>query len=207
MFHSKKSFLVIVSGVLSAMLIVAAVAVANDNGQAAAKKKVTFTSKQKKAINKMIDAKIKKISIPTVPAGPAAYTARNAAQVNIPSALATETDVLSKSIPAGKYVVSGHVNGFYVTDNPADEANLVCRLRLNGTTIQQAQAGNDAGIFLFLATAGTLNMSFDTTVDAAAASTLKIDCSGGYDSPGAQVGEYVGAEQAVLNAVTVGSIG
>lgn len=194
---------------LSVLLIAASVSFATDaTSSAKKKKKPVLTSKQKKAIDKMIAKKISAIpAAPAAPAGPAAYAASNASQVDIPSALATVTPILSKSIPAGKYVVNAHVNGFYLTDAVADEANLICRAKLNGTTVQQGQAGNDAGIFLFLATGATLNMSFNFTVDAASASTLSIDCSGGYDSPGVYTGEYVSAGQASLTAVTVGSIG
>lgn len=210
---SRAALMIALVAVLSGALMVAGIASASSEnpGQASAakkkKKKPVLTSKQKKAINKMIDAKIKKIVIPTVPAGPAAYTAANAGQVDIPSDLNVSTPVLSKAIPAGKYAVSGHVNGFYLTNASTDEANLVCKAKLNGTTVQQAQAGNDAGIFLLVASAGTLNMPFDFAIDATAASTLSIDCSGGYDDPGTLAGEYVGAGQAVLTAVTVGSIG
>lgn len=197
----------VIVGVLMTALLMASIAVAANNSAEVSKKKKkkpVLTSKQKKSINKMIDSKIKQINIPV---GPTAYTTKNDAQVNIPSDLDVSTPVLSKAVPAGKYVVNAHVNGFYLTNDSADEANLICRLKVNGTTVQQGQAGNDAGIFLFLATAASLNMSFNVAVDATAASTLSIDCSGGYDSPGAYQGEYVSAGQASLTAVTVSSIG
>jgi hypothetical protein len=205
---SRKTILVAVVAALASMLAITSVGIAaNDDASVAKKKKYALTKAQKKTVNKLIDAKIKKIQIPVVPAGPAAYTAKNDAQVNIPSDLSTVNPVLSKAIPAGKYVVSGHVNGFYLTNETDDEANLICRAKLNGTTVQTGQASNDAGIFLFLATGATLNIPFSFTVDAAAASTLSIDCSGGYDDPGTLQGEYVSTGQAVLNAVTVSSIG
>lgn len=201
----------LVAAVIAAVAV-SGIATAASTDATAAKKKPLFTKKQKKEINKLIAAKIAAIppvTIPpvTIPAGPAAYTVTNAAQIDLPSALATNTVILSKSLPAGKYAVSGHVNGFYITDASTDEANLACRAKVNGTTVQSSNAGNDAGIFLFLASAGTLNIPYNFTVDAAAASTLSIDCSAGYDSPGVQTGVYVGAGSARLNAVTVASIG
>ncbi|MBJ7459778.1 MAG: hypothetical protein JHD02_11355 [Thermoleophilaceae bacterium] len=211
MHRSKRStiLLAVVAAVIAAVAV-AGIATAASPDATSAKKKPLFTKKQKKEINKLIDqaiAKIPPVTIPASPVGPAAYAATNAAQIDLPSNLATDTDILSKSLPAGKYVVSGHVNGFYLTDAVADEANLVCRAKVNGTTVQSSNASNDAGIFLLLATAGTLNIPFNFTVDAAAASTLSVDCSAGYDSPGAYTGVYVGAGAAKFNAVTVASVG
>jgi hypothetical protein len=156
-------------------------------------KKSTLTGKQVKD-GSLSSADLK---AGTIPAGPAAFTTSNGAEVDLVSDLNTSKNVITKSLPAGKYAVSGHVNGFYVTDNASDEANLVCNAKVNGTTV----------IFLFAATGGTLNIPYDFTIDAAAASTFTVDCSAGYDSPGALTGVFVGKGAASFNAVTVSSIG
>lgn len=210
---TRSTVLLAVIAALIAVVAVAGIATAatpDVDAAAKKKKKPLFTSKQKKEINKLIAKKIAAIppvTIPTIPAGPAAYTATNAAIVSLDSDLTEYQTVVSKVLPAGKHVISGHVNGFYYTDAVADEAVLTCRTKLNGTTLETVQAGNDAGIFLILLTGATLNMSFDFTTDTAAASTLLVECAAGYDSPGANQGVVVNPGASKFTAVTVGSIG
>jgi hypothetical protein len=208
---TRSTILLAVIAALIAVVAVAGVATAaNSDATTAAKKKKKkplFTAKQTKQINKLIAAKIATIPPVKIPAGPAAYLASNGAEIALDNGVGLSTPVLSKALPAGKYVVSGHVNGFYLTDSAADEAQLVCRAKVNGNILQSTSASNDAGIFILVASAGTLNIPFNFTVDAAAASTFTVDCSAGFDNPGAYTGVTINAGAAKFTATTVSSIG
>lgn len=214
MFKTNRTALI--ASLMTALVLLgafAAISVASNNAESAAKKKKKpiFTSKQKKELNKLIKAALKNKVGPTGPAGPAvapaSFNASNAADIEIPSAVATQTTVLTKVLPAGKYTINGTVTGTYVTDAYADAAQMLCRLKTDGTTVTDNQDNNTTNIFLLLLSAAKLHVPIEHTLDLPAAATVTVTCSGGYDSPGAGTGLDIEAGDAKFTAIAVGSLG
>lgn len=206
---SRFAVLAVLALALTAAFAVTSIAVAEPAAETAAKKKkkkkAVFNSKQKKEINRLIAAQIKKIPAP--PAGPAAYKATNGANADLPSGITQYTTVLSKNLPAGKYAVNAVVHGAYVTDQSGEFATLNCRLNVNGTTVATGYDHNEATQFLLVALAARLSTPIVDTIELGAAGTVSIECAASYDNPGAGSGLDIASENAKLTAVTVGSIG
>lgn len=208
--NSLRRFTTTVVAALTAALLVAGVATATGQIDIAKKKKKAkpvLTSKQKKAIDKMIAAKIKKI--PAAPVGPAAYSARNATESGVlPNSASTYTKVLDLAVPAGKYAVNGRVNVGFFTDDNTNTAFARCNLKdAAGNTLDDLQGTTGADQYIFLiGTVGYVNLSFNATLDAAAATTLSISCANANKTNGTTHDSSIGAGQARLTAVRVASV-
>lgn len=207
-----KSLLLVVIAALTAALLVSSIAIASNQAETAKKKKkATFTSKQKKAIDKMIAAKIKKIQFPAAPAppvGPAAYSAANAADSGtLPNSVATYTKVLDLPVPAGKYAISGRVNVSFITNDNSNTVFARCNVKdAAGNTLDDTQGTSGPDQFVLLVVAGYVNLSFNATVDEPAATTLSISCANGNGTAGSTHASSIGGGQARLTAVRVASI-
>lgn len=204
-----KSVLLVLIAALTAALLVSSIAIANNQVETAKKKKkATLTSKQKKSINKMIDAKIKKIQFPAAPVGPAAYSASNAADSGtLPNSVVTYTKILDLPVPAGKYAVSGRVNVNFVTNDNTNTVFARCNVKdAAGNTIDDTQGTSGPDQLVLLVVAGYVNLSFNATIDEPAATTLSINCANGNGTANTTHASAIGAKQARLTAVRVASI-
>lgn len=206
----RTSLLPAVIAALTAVLLVTGIAIAaGDGASTAKKKKAVLTSKQKKSINKMIDAKIKKISIPTVPDGPAAYSAKSAADSAVlPNSMSTYTKVLDLAVPAGKYAVNGRVTVSFITNDATNNIGARCNVKdSSSNTLEDLSGSSGPDAFAFLAVIGYANMPLSFVIDTPAATTLSVSCAVGHGTAGTVHDATVGAGQARLTAVRVGSIG
>lgn len=201
-----KSTLLVLVGALTAALLVASISVAANNASTSAKKKkkAVLTSKQKKSINKLIDAKIKQLA-----PGPAAYFAKNAsASGDIPNSVNTiSTTVLTKDLPAGKYAVTARVQLTSSADDASDYFSANCHAYSGATEVDRSDASWNGGFNFIGVYLGAANTNLNFSLDATAATTLSIKCAVGHSSVAVDQGASVGAGGARLTAIRVGSIG
>jgi hypothetical protein len=208
---------------LSAALITALVAAAafagiavadNASEASAAKTKSSFSKKQQKEIAKLIKAAIKKKVGPVGPQGiqgpavaPAAYDFSNAAATGfLTDDLGTFTTLFTKTLPAGKYALNGHVAGQFVADATDKKFSFRCQTVVGTNTVDDQYAFG-VSTPVFISTVGEVSISVNETLNLTAPTDVKVRCSGAHASVGAGYGVHVTANEASFNAVGVGSIG
>lgn len=218
MFKNSKRYALLAS-VITALVVVLAMAgistAASSSNQAdAAKKKAAFTKAQTRALNKAIAKALKKKVGPAGPAGaagpavaPAAFFATSADSGLLPNDVSVFTPVLSKSLPAGKYVVNARVHAFMVADNATDKFAMQCRALNGAALLDSSTTADSADQFLLIAAGAHGNMALNFTVDLPATTTITIACNNGRDTVGAGQGTSVPENGARLNAIAVSSIG
>lgn len=197
----------------------AALAIADDSNspvaESAASKK--FNKKQLKQVRSLIKKELRKKVGPTGATGAngangaaSGYFGTGVAVSSFGNDVSSYTTVLTKALPAGKFVVNADVAVTYAASDDEFAINAQCRAKTpDNTILDTGQDSTEADIFVLLFVSGIANVPLNFTVDAAAPTTITVECSTGYDSDGSGAAETasVTAENSRLSAIQVNSIG
>lgn len=206
--HRFAIFASILTAVICLLGVTAFASAGNDQASTSASR--TFTKKQTKAINKMINKAVKKAIAKSeakqAHVGHAGFYGANTAKVSLPSSLSTNTTVLTKTLPAGKFIVNARVSAQYYADAATDKVYTRCTASDGTTTLDQVGQSDAADQFILLFAGATENLPLNFTIDSAASTTITISCTSGYDDPGVLEGAFVDVGKARINAVQVSGI-
>lgn len=200
----------------------AALAIADDSNspvaESAASKK--FNKKQLKQVRSLIKQELRKKVGPTGATGAngangangaaSGYFGTGVAVSSFGNDVSSYTTVLTKALPAGKFVVNADVAVTYAASDDEFAINAQCRAKTpDNTILDTGQDSTEADIFVLLFVSGIANVPLNFTVDAAAPTTITVECSTGYDSDGSGAAETasVTAENSRLSAIQVSAIG
>lgn len=145
------------------------------------------------------------------PGAVAAYFGANTSTIDsLPNAVATYTPVLTKTLPAGKYVVTSNVGVSLLGSSTDFAVNAQCRAKLpDNSILDTGQAHGQADVVIpFVGAAAIVNTPLSFSLDTTG-TTVTVECSTGYDSDGSGIAEStsVSTGNARLTAIQVSSIG